>query len=71
MSFTFGLYDFFSYTVPGVLYILVADRLLSFFHLPHLDVNQFTANFSSALIWVVAAFFDTDAMPFIAALLLR
>jgi len=56
MSFTFGLYDFFSYTVPGVLYILVADRLLSFFHLPHLDVNQFTANFSSALIWVVAAF---------------
>ena len=56
MSITFGIYDFFSYTVPGVLYILVANRLLMFLQMPHVDVNNLNANIGNALLWVIIAY---------------
>ena len=44
MSITFGTYDFFSYTVPGVLYILVVNRLLLLLKLPSIDINNLNVN---------------------------
>lgn len=56
MSITFGIYDFFSYTVPGVLYILVFNQLLVLLKLPSLDINDLSANFGSALLWVIVSY---------------
>jgi hypothetical protein len=56
MSIAFGIYDFFSYTVPGVIYILVANQLLVFLKLPSIDTNALSANFGSALLWVIIAY---------------
>ena len=56
MSVTFGLYDFFSYTIPGALYILVANQLLFLLKLPSIDINNLNANIGSALLWVVIAY---------------
>ena len=56
MSIAFGIYDFFSYTVPGVLYILVANQLLLLFKLPGIDINNLNTNIGSALLWVIVAY---------------
>jgi hypothetical protein len=56
MSITFGIYDFFSYTVPGVLYILAANQLLFFLRMPNIDLNTLNTNLGSTLLWVVAAY---------------
>jgi hypothetical protein len=56
MSIAFGIYDFFSYTVPGVLYILVANQVLFLFRMPSIDLNNLNTNIGSALLWVVAAY---------------
>ena len=56
MSITFGIYDFFSYTVPGVLYILVVNQFLVMLKLPSIDINSLSANFGSALLWVIVAY---------------
>lgn len=56
MSIAFGIYDFFSYTVPGILYILVLNHFLSFLQLPALDLNNLNANIGSAILWVVIAY---------------
>jgi hypothetical protein len=56
MSIAFGLYDFFSYTVPGVLYILVFNQLLAAVGLPSLDLTSLNVDLGSTLLWVVAAY---------------
>lgn len=56
MSIAFGIYDFFSYTVPGVLYILVANQLLILLKLPSIDISNLSADFGTALFWVVVAY---------------
>lgn len=56
MSITFGIYDFFSYTVPGLLYILVANQALIFLNLPSIDLENLSANYGSALLWVVISY---------------
>src|SRR5688500_4240619 len=56
MSIAFGIYDFFSYTVPGVLYILVANQFLVLLKLPSIDINNVNANIGSALLWVVISY---------------
>lgn len=56
MSIAFGIYDFFSYTVPGILYILVANQFLSLLKLPSIVVNDLNANIGSALLWVAVAY---------------
>ena len=56
MSITFGIYDFFSYTIPGVLYILVVNRFLFLLKLPSIDINNLNTNIGSALLWVIVAY---------------
>jgi hypothetical protein len=56
MSITFGIYDFFSYTVPGVLYILVANHLLFSLGMPSIDLNTLNTSIGGALLWVLAAY---------------
>ena len=56
MSIAFGLYDFFSYTIPGILYILVANQFLSLLKLPNIDVNDLNANIGSTILWVAIAY---------------
>jgi hypothetical protein len=56
MSITFGIYDFFSYTVPGVLYILVANQMLFLLRMPSIDLNSLNTNIGGALLWVLAAY---------------
>ena len=62
MSITFGIYDFFSYTVPGVLYILVVNRLLFFLKLPSLDINDLSVNIGSSIMWVILAYVTGQLM---------
>jgi hypothetical protein len=47
MSITIGIYDFFSYTVPGLIYLLVAYLALNLFSPIHIDLSSF----SDALLW--------------------
>src|SRR5687768_8116409 len=56
MSITFGIYDFFSYTVPGVLYILVANQMLFLLRMPSIDLNTLNTSIGGALLWVLAAY---------------
>jgi hypothetical protein len=56
MPITFGIYDFFSYTVPGVLYILTVNELLKVFDLPPLTLTPIDASFGEAVVWVILAY---------------
>ncbi len=56
MSITFGIYDFFSYTVPGALYILVVNQLLILMKLPSIDINNLNVNLGSTLLWVIVSY---------------
>jgi hypothetical protein len=56
VSVTFGIYDFFSYTIPGALYILVANQFLQLLKLPSVDINNLNVNIGSALLWVIVAY---------------
>lgn len=56
MSITFGIYDFFSYTIPGALYLLVINQLLVLLKLPSIDINALNINLGSTLLWVIVAY---------------
>ncbi len=56
MSITFGIYDFFSYTVPGFLYIFTINALLGIIKLPHFTVGNISLDIGFALIGVVVAY---------------
>ncbi len=56
MSITFGFYDFFSYTVPGILYILTIDQFLRSFKFPNININDLGANLVSAFVGLVFAY---------------
>jgi hypothetical protein len=56
------LYDFFSYTVPGVLYILVLNRFLAAVNLPSLDLTRLNVDLGSTLLWVVASYVTGQLM---------
>lgn len=64
MSISFGLYDFFSYTIPGFLYILVINQFLILFQLPSLPLSKLSTDLGSALFWTVAAFIAGHLMDF-------
>ena len=40
MSITLGVYDLFSFTVPGLLYLYVANEFLKLFGLKHIELQQ-------------------------------
>ena len=56
MSITFGVYDFFSYTVPGFLYIWTINQLLAIFNLPHFSVENISLDIGFALVGIVASY---------------
>jgi hypothetical protein len=56
MSITFGIYDFFSYTIPGVLYVLTLNHLLAVLRLPHLATEQLSVTFGGALLAIILAY---------------
>lgn len=59
MSITFGIYDFFSYMVPGVLYLVVANELLRIFKLSDLSIIQLAdkfGNLGDAVLWGIVAY---------------
>lgn len=56
MSITFGIYDFFSYTVPGFLYILTINQLLAILRFPHFGVENISFDIGFALVGVVSAY---------------
>ena len=56
MSIAFGIYDFFSYTIPGVLYILSINSILKFLNLPSLSINNLSSDLGFVLAGVVAAY---------------
>lgn len=47
MSISIGIYDFFSYTVPGMVYLLVAYSILNLFRPISVDLS----NISDAILW--------------------
>ena len=66
MSITFGVYDFFSYTVPGFLYLWTINQLLAIFNLPHFNVQDISLDIGYALIGVVASYVAGGLMDTIA-----
>ncbi len=62
MPITFGIYDFFSYAIPGVFYILAVSRLLKIFNPESVDVTQLATNLGSAAFWVIVAYVTGQLM---------
>jgi hypothetical protein len=56
MSITLGIYDFFSYTVPGIFYILVINRLLMLLNLPSINIGNLDISLGGALLWFVVSY---------------
>jgi hypothetical protein len=56
MSITFGIYDFFSYTIPGVLYILAINSLFQIFKFPSLTLSNLGSDLGYVLAGVVIAY---------------
>ncbi len=57
MPVVFGIYDFFSYAIPGVFYIVVANELLRIFNPDRsMDITQLANNLGGAVFWVIVAY---------------
>ena len=56
MSITIGFYDFFSYTVPGLLYLFTINQLLPVIKLPHVSVGELSLDIGTALLGLVLAY---------------
>ena len=56
MSVTFGFYDFFSYTLPGALYILTINQFLGTFKFPNITINDLGANLGYAIVGLGIAY---------------
>ena len=50
MSITLGVYELFAYTIPGILYIYIANEFLKLFGLSHIDYHQINDLFSIILV---------------------
>ncbi|MBI5933842.1 MAG: hypothetical protein HY867_09055 [Chloroflexi bacterium] len=58
MSFSLGLYDLFSYLIPGMLYIYVVNEYIKLFGFSHLDPSQLSkVDQSTSALVVVAILF--------------
>lgn len=56
MSVTFGFYDFFSYTLPGALYILTLNQFLGALKLPNITINDLGSNLGYAIVGLGIAY---------------
>lgn len=66
MSITFGIYDFFSYTIPGIIYLLVINQLLKLFKFPSINIDILNTNVTSALLGIIIAYIVGHIMDMIA-----
>ncbi len=56
MSITFGIYDFFSYTMPGVMYILAINSIFRILKFPNLAIDQLSSGLGHVLGGLVIAY---------------
>jgi hypothetical protein len=56
MSITIGFYDFFSYTVPGILYLYTFNQLLGLIKFPQLCVGEFRLDIGTVLLGLVLSY---------------
>lgn len=66
MSIAFGVYDFFSYTIPGMIYLLVINQLLGLFKLPNLEIDKLNVNLGYAFLSIIIAYVVGHLMDMIA-----
>src|ERR1700752_241582 len=66
MSIAFGIYDFFSYTIPGVIYLIVINQILGLSKLPIINVENLNTNLGYALLGIVVAYIVGHLMDTIA-----
>jgi len=66
MSITIGFYDFFSYTVPGLLYLYTINKFLEIINFPYVSLEDISLDIWFAIIgvvlsYIVGALLDTFA----------
>jgi hypothetical protein len=66
MSIAFGIYDFFSYTIPGLIYLIVINQILGLFKLPNINIDNLNANLGYALLGIIIAYVVGHLMDTIA-----
>jgi hypothetical protein len=54
MSITLGVYELFAYTIPGILYIYVANEFLRLFGLTHIEYDEINDLFSTIMVMTIA-----------------
>jgi len=54
MSISIGVYDFFAYTIPGIIYLYVVNEFLHLLKLPYIAINEISNITQVILIAVVA-----------------
>jgi hypothetical protein len=53
MAITLGVYDLFAFTIPGILYLYIANEFLKLFGLAHIEFQQINNIISAVLIMTV------------------
>jgi len=66
MSVSLGIYDFFSYTIPGMLYLIVLNQLLGLFKLQNISVENLNTNLGYAFLGIVVSYVVGHLMDTIA-----
>lgn len=66
MSISFGIYDFFSYTIPGLLYLFVLNQALRLFKFPNINIDTLNTNLGYAFMGVILAYLTGHLMDMIA-----
>ena len=56
MSIPFSIFDFFSYTIPGMLYIFTINYLLVILKYPSIDISRLSNEIGYALLGVILAY---------------
>ncbi len=65
LSFSVGVYDLFSYTIPGILYLFVGNEIVRVLGFPYLKYQDISTPTTIALL-IFAAFILGHAMDFVA-----
>jgi hypothetical protein len=56
MSIPFSVFDFFSYTIPGILYIFTINYLLRILKYPSVNISRFSNEIGYALLGIILAY---------------
>jgi len=66
MAITFGIYDFFSYTIPGLMYLVVFNQVLGLFKISTITFDKLNANLGYTLLGIIFAYIVGHLMDMIA-----